>query len=102
MANRAAVRKRTLHRRKHTSSGPTPAKRAGLKRSPAHARARRSVPRISRARLRNLREDLDATRNAVTNTFHKFWIIPEGEIRESLAATQQKIGRAVEALRRAA
>lgn len=101
MANRATVRKRTLHRKKHTTSAPR-AKRVGLKRSPAHARAKSSVPRISRARLRSLQEDLDITKNAVTNTFHKFWIIPEGEIRDTLAATQKKIGKAVEALKKAA
>ncbi len=98
MANRATVRKRTLHRRKRTSSAPTRTKRTGLKRS----RAKSSAPRISRARLRNLREDLDVAQNAVTDTVHKFWIIPEGDIRQTLAATQRKIGRAVEALRKAA
>ncbi len=102
MANRATVRKRTLHRRKRTSSTPTRAKRAALKRSRAHARAKSTAPRISRARLRNLREDLHVAQNAVTDTVHKFWIIPEGDIRQTLTATQRKIGRAVEALRKAA
>ena len=102
MANRATVRKRTLHRRKRTSSAAKSTKRTGLKRPRAHARAKSSAPRISRARLRNLREDLDVTRDAVTDTVHKFWIIPEGDIRQTLTATQQKIGRAVEALRKAA
>ncbi len=102
MANRATVQKRTLHRRKRTSSAPQSAKDTGLKRSRAHARAKSSAPRISRARLRNLREDLDTTRDAVTDTVHRFWIIPEGDILQTLAATQQKIGRAVEALRTAA
>jgi hypothetical protein len=49
-----------------------------------------------------IREDLDGTRNKVTNTVQDFWMIPDGDIREMLARTQQKIGRAVEALKRAA
>jgi hypothetical protein len=63
---------------------------------------RASAPKISRSRLRSLRDELNVTRNAVTDTFHKFWIIPEQDIRQTLAATQHKIGRAVEMLRRAA
>jgi serine/threonine protein kinase len=35
-------------------------------------------------------------------TFDQFWIIPEHNIRETLAKTEQKIGRAVEMLKRAA
>jgi hypothetical protein len=49
-----------------------------------------------------MRDDLNAAHDAVTDTFHKFWIIPEGDIRQTLAATQRKIGRAVAMLRRAA
>lgn len=59
-------------------------------------------PRISRARLRMVRENLDATRNSVTDTFAKFWTTSEQDIRETLARTQQKIGRAVDMLKRAA
>lgn len=49
-----------------------------------------------------MREDLEGTRVAVTDTFDQFWIIPEQNIRETLAKTEQKIGRAVEMLKRAA
>jgi hypothetical protein len=49
-----------------------------------------------------MRDELDAAHDAVADTFHKFWIIPEGDIRETLAATQRKIGRAVTMLSRAA
>jgi hypothetical protein len=92
MANRATVRSRTLHRRKHRT-----ARTSGAKRGTA-----RNAPRISRSRLRNLRDELDITRSAVTDAFHKFWIIPERDIRETLAATQREIGKVVDTLRRAA
>ena len=49
-----------------------------------------------------MRDELNAAHQAVTDTFDRFWIIPEGDIRETLAATQRKIGRAVAMLRRAA
>jgi hypothetical protein len=94
MPNRATVRTRTLHRQKHPRSSTT---------GRAHAhRRRRSGLRISRTRVNMLQDELNATRDVITDTFHKFWIIPEGDIRETLAATQQRIGRAVNMLRRAA
>lgn len=92
MTNRATVRTRTLHRRKHPTSRTSGAKRATT----------RTAPRISRTRLRDLRDELDITRSAVTDAFDKFWIIPERDIRETLAATQRKIGKVVDTLRRAA
>lgn len=49
-----------------------------------------------------MRDDLEGTRTAVTDTFDKFWVIPEGDIREILARTGRKIGRAVDMLKRAA
>jgi hypothetical protein len=49
-----------------------------------------------------IREELDGTRNTVIDTVQDFWMIPEGDIRDTLASTQQKIGRAVDALKRAA
>ena len=61
-----------------------------------------SAPRISRARLRMLTDQLNTTHDAVADTFPNFWIIPEGDIRETLAATRRDIGRAVAMLRRAA
>ncbi len=61
-----------------------------------------STPRISRARLRTMRDELNAAHDAVTDTVHNFWIIPDGDIRETLAATQKKVARAVAILRRAA
>lgn len=47
-------------------------------------------------------DELDGTRNTVTDTFDKFWIIPQHDIRETLAKTQQKIRRAVDMLSKAA
>jgi hypothetical protein len=59
-------------------------------------------PRISRTRLRDLREDLDSTREVMSDTVDNFWIDSEHDIRERLARTEQKIGRAVKVLAKAA
>ena len=67
-----------------------------------HRKKPATAPRISRARLRSLSDELKATHEALTDTFHKFWIIPQGDIRDTLATTQRKIGRAAASLRRAA
>ena len=92
MANRATVRTGTLHRRKHPSTA-----------SRTHAKSRRrSGPRISRTRISMLRDELNATREVINDTFHQFWIVPESDIRETLAATQRRIGKAAEMLARAA
>ncbi len=48
-------------------------------------------PRISRKRLRDLREDLDAARNTMSVTVRKFWITSEHDIRDTLAQAEQKI-----------
>jgi hypothetical protein len=55
-----------------------------------------------RARLRNLRHDLEGTRNAVTDLHENFWITSEQDIREMLQKTEQKIGRVMGELDRAA
>ena len=61
-----------------------------------------SAPRISGARVRMLRDDLNGARNTLADTFDKFWIIPQHDIRETLARTQQKIGKLAQMLNRAA
>ena len=101
--NKAMIRGRSVaqHSRSKRSRKGVAAKRARVKRSRALVQARRA-PRISRSRLRTIREDLDGTRNTVSETVQDFWIIPEGDIRETLTRTQHKIGRAVDALKRAA
>ena len=89
-------------KKRHTPSASrrtSAQKRTRLKRSHAHVLAR---PRISRARLRFLRDDLDGARNTMSDTFEKFWIIPEHDIRETLARTHRRIKRAVDMLSRAA
>ena len=48
-----------------------------------------------------MRDDLAGTQNAVSDTFEKFWTTPETHIRETLAKTRQKIGRAVQLLQKA-
>ena len=67
-----------------------------------HRKKHRISPRISRAKLTTLHHELDVTHDVLTDAFHKFWIIPDGDIRQTLAATQKKIGKAVAMLRRAA
>ena len=83
-----------------------PRHRAAKQTHRASTRARVQVkyrgPKISRARLQNMREDLQGTRRAVTEAVEKFWIIPEGDIRETLAQTEKKISRAVKVLEHAA
>ena len=91
-----AQRSRSKQSRKNLA-----AKRARVARSRKLVRAARA-PRISRAKLRMIREDLDGTRKTVTDTVQDFWIIPEGDIRQTLARTQQRIGRAVDTLKKAA
>ena len=49
-----------------------------------------------------MREDLQGTKRAVTEAVENFWIIPEGDIRETLAQTEKKIDRAVKVLQAAA
>ncbi len=78
------------------------AKRAGMSKSRVRIKVKYRGPRISRARLRTMREDLAGTQNAVSNAFEKFWTTPETHIRETLANTQRKIGRAVQMLQKAA
>ncbi len=83
-------------RRKHNS--PTP----GPKRSRTRVQVKYRGPRISQTRLRSVREDLDSTREAMSETVNNFWIESEHEIRERLAKTEQKIGRAARVLAKAA
>lgn len=73
-----------------------------IKRAKANRQQRHRAARISRVRLQNMREDLQGTRKAVTEAVEKFWIIPEGDIRETLAQTEKKISRAVKVLEHAA
>ncbi len=59
-------------------------------------------PKISQTRLRSVREDLDNTREVMSNTVDNFWVDSEQDIRDRLAKTEQKIGRAVKVLAKAA
>lgn len=67
-----------------------------------HLHRRRTGPKISRTRLQNLQEELDRTRNAVTTAFEDFWVIPQFDLRETLAKTQKRIEKAVDVLKNAA
>jgi hypothetical protein len=58
--------------------------------------------KISRARVRGLRDDLGRTRAAVGDLHENFWVTSEQDIRDMLAKTQEKIGRAMDVLESAA
>ena len=92
-ATKPTIRARVT-RHQNTSRGSR--RNSALKSGSAHG------PRISHARLRAVRDELDGTKAAISDTFDKFWIIPEHHIRETLGKTQQKIGRALKMLKRAA
>lgn len=94
--NRAKTTRQGKHRR------TAAAKRAGTAKSRVRIKVRYRGPRISQARLRTMREDLASTQEAVNDTFENFWTTPETHIRETLAKTHQKIGRAVQVLQKAA
>lgn len=83
-------------RRKHKSATPR------SKRSRPRVQVKYRGPRISQTRLRSVREDLDNTREVMSDTVDNFWIESEHDIRERLAKTEQKIGRAVKMLAKAA
>jgi hypothetical protein len=91
-ANRARRRARAISGKKHPVSR-TSRRRVAAKRA--------SAPRISRSRLRMLKDDLDRARDVVSETVDTFWITPEHDIREVLARTQHKIGRVTKTLTRA-
>jgi hypothetical protein len=95
----AIIRSRGTKRSSTTSRGNST---GSLKRSRTRVHVKYRGPRISRMWLRSLREDLDNTRNAMSDTVDKFWITSEHDIRDTLAKTQQKIGRAVNMLKKKA
>jgi len=91
----ATIRGKATHRK-------STATRSGVKRARPRTQLKYRGARISRARLRNLRHDLEGTRNAVTDLHENFWITSEQDIREMLQKTEQKIGRVMGALDKAA
>lgn len=100
--NRARTRGRARHRKKILNSPQNSTSKQSRKRSRPHIEVKYRGARISRARLRNLRHDLEGTRNAVTDLHENFWVTSEQDIREMLEKTQQKIGRVMGALEKAA
>lgn len=105
-STKAHIRARTTGRKNRRNPKGAPrhsaAKRAGLSKSRVRIKVKYRSPRISSARLRTMREGLANTQNAVSEAFEKFWTTPETHIRETLAKTQKKIGRAVRMLQKAA
>ncbi len=63
---------------------------------------RRRCPKVSRSRLRSVRDELASTRTALSETLHMFWFVPENDIRIRLAHTEKLISRAVDVLSKAA
>ncbi len=96
---KAIIRGKAKRQRRHRNPA---AKRTREASSRARIQVKYRGARISRARLQNMREDLQGTKRVVTETVENFWMIPEGDIRETLTQTEKKIGRAVKVLEHAA
>jgi len=62
----------------------------------------RRCPKVSRSRLRDMRDELEGTRTVLSETLRSYWVIPEHDVRLRLAATEKLIGKAVQVLRKAA
>lgn len=99
-----AVQERSKRRVRSTRNRKNAIRRVAARRTERLRRSRPHIhgPRISRTRVRILRDDLDSTRTLVADTVRRFWVIPEGDIREMLARTNASIGKAVKMLQRAA
>ncbi len=63
---------------------------------------RRRCPKVSRSRLRTVRDELANTRSALNETLSVYWLTPENDIRGRLAHTEKLIGKAVKVLTKAA
>ncbi len=73
-----------------------------IKRPVARKHRSRPCPKISRSRLRVLRENLDETRTSLTETLRFYWAIPETDVRSAIADTNKVISQAVNMLAKAA
>jgi hypothetical protein len=102
-SNTTRTRGRAMHRKKSLKSPQdSTSKQSRVKRSRPQTEVKYRGARISRTRLRNLRHDLEGTRKAVTDLHEDFWVTSEQDIREMLEKTEQKIGRVMGALDKAA
>ena len=72
------------------------------RRQRTHAQYRPKQPRISRTKLQGLRDNLDHTQVALDETLDRFWIVPESDVRGTLAHTKKQIAKAVSLLNKAA
>jgi hypothetical protein len=99
--SKATIRARA-HRKKRHVNALRASNKSHVKRSRPRTEVKYRGARISRSRLRSLRHDLDITRNAVTDLHENFWVTSEQDIREMLQKTEQKIGRVMGALDKAA
>ncbi len=77
-------------------------KRASKRKQRVHAQHRSKRPRISRTKLQGLRDNLDYTQVALGETLNRFWIVPESDVRGTLAHTKKQIAKAVTLLSKAA
>lgn len=91
-------RGRTTKRSQARSTQRSMRNRSRLKRSGIGRPVKYRGAKISSARVRDLRDDLDTTRVMVGNMHENFWVISEQDIRDMLAKTQEKIGRAMSVL----
>ncbi len=66
------------------------------------AQHRPKQPRISRTKLQTLRDNLTDTQVALDETLDRFWIVPESDVRGTLAHTRKQIHKAVTLLSKAA
>ncbi len=84
-----------------------PTKRAAKRRPAPSTRqqliqTRRRCPKVSRSKLRGMRDELQKTRSALTDTLRVYWITPESELRGRMAQTERLIGKAVQVLTKGA
>ncbi len=82
---------------------PTARTSKRMSKHPRRARAHR--PRhlgISRTKLQTVRDNLSDTTVALDDTLDRFWLVPESDVRATLAHTKKQIDKAVTLLSRAA
>ncbi len=63
---------------------------------------RRRCPKVSRSRLRTVRDELENTQTVLNETLRMYWFTPEHDVRSRLAHTEKLIGRTVKVLAKAA
>jgi DNA-binding XRE family transcriptional regulator len=102
-ARKTLIGKRsTKGRKRPTASRRSTSRQSHLKRARTPKQVKHRGAKISRSGVRSLRDDLDRTQASVGDLHENFWVMSEQDIRQMLAKTQEKIGRAVDVLEQAA